>query len=341
MVCQYYVAPDKLDPKFFDPKYVFSELELESANKLNVYHPEKQKKLKVEGYPENDYTLYHKLSARDFVACENAIEMLQNASEIVIDDEAIDRHEKTSKEVRECCKDIKVLGRKDLKLLLNWWKALKETRLETKETDDAANDEDETAAAATEISLEQQEDLEDEEIEKQIAELRETEAKELKRKKKKANKERQKLRERLNLKMIHKGDEGPKLEGEDMFNLNQIQTHRQLEQVTDQTPDVVAESEADSDEEKAVRPKKVHYDKDTGHLDSKGLYYKSEEDSEESDGDAASDSEDDTGSEKSGLGDTLRILTRSTLRRSNASISRKKASLSIFYFSFTLLRHTK
>lgn len=271
-------------------------------NKLNVLHPEKQKKSKVEGYPENDYTLYHRLSAKEFIACEDAVEALQNVSEIVIDDEIIDKHEKTTKEIRECCKDIKVLGRKDLKLILNWWKALKKTQTKTNEEENKVEDEITTAPATT--SLEKEEDLEDEEIQKQIAELREAEARELKRKKKKANKERQKLNERLNLKMIHKSDEGPKLEGEDLFKLSQIQTHKQLEQVIDQIPDVVAESDVDSDEE--MKLKTICYEKNTGHLDSKDLYYKSE-DSEESDTDAASD--DDTNSEKSGLGIIHKILT--------------------------------
>lgn len=219
----------------------------------------------------------------------------------MIDDEIIDKHEKTTKEIRECCKDIKVLGRKDLKLLLNWWKALKKSQTETNEVKNII--EDEITAVPGTLNLEEQEDLEDEAIQKQISELRETEARELKRKKKKANKERQKLNERLNLKMIHKNDEGPKLEGEDLFKLNQIQTYKQLEQVTDQTPDVLAESDVDSDEE--IKPKTIHYEKDTGHLDSKGLYYKSQ-DSEESDTDA---SDDDTTSEKSGLGIVHKILT--------------------------------
>ncbi|KYN35312.1 Putative rRNA methyltransferase 3 [Trachymyrmex septentrionalis] len=292
VVCQYYIAPDKLDPKFFDPKHVFSELQIETINKLNFLYPEKQKKSKAEGYPENDYTLYHKISAKEFIACEDAVAALQNASQIVIDDEIIDKHEKTTEEIRECCKDIKVLGRKDLKLLLSWWKALKKTQTETNGEKNIIKDEI-TVTPAT-ISLEEQEDLEDEAIQKQIAELREAEARELKRKKKKANKDRQKLNERLNLKMVHKSDEGPKLERDDLFNLNQIQTYQQLEQVTNQMPDILAESDVDSDEE--VKPKTIYYEKDIGHLDSKDLYYKSE-DSEESDTDASDDE-----SEKSGLG---------------------------------------
>lgn len=290
-----------MDSKFFDPKYVFSELEINTANKINIFHPERQKKPKVEGYPENDYTLYHKLSAKEFIACEDAVEALQSASEIVIDDEAIEKHEKTTKEIKEACKDIKVLGRKDLKTLLKWWKVLKEAS-EEKKQEDGTELEGETIAAPAAVSLEEQEDLEDAEIERQIAELRETETREQKRKKKKVHKERQKLNERLNLKMVHKGDEGPKLEGDDMFKLNQIQTYQQLEQVMDQTPDVVAESEEDSDNEE-VKPKTVRYEKDAGHLDSKGLHYKLES-SEDSD----VTSDDDADSEKSGLGIILQML---------------------------------
>lgn len=122
VVCQYYVAPDKIDPKFLDPKYVFSELNIESkSNKLNVLHPEKRKK-KAEGYADNDYTLHHKLSVMDYLENPSALKALEDTSEIVIDNEEILKHEKTTKEIVECCKDIKVLGRRELKMLENWWK---------------------------------------------------------------------------------------------------------------------------------------------------------------------------------------------------------------------------
>ncbi|KAG7207264.1 hypothetical protein KM043_008939 [Ampulex compressa] len=311
VVCQYYIAPDKLDPKFLDPKYVFSELEIESSNKLNVFHPEKQKKNKAEGYPENDYTLYHKLSAKDFIAHENAVEALQNTSEIVIDDEEIANHKKTTKEIKECCKDIKVLGRKELKLILGWWKALRES-LKNAEHDavDTSKQDKNEAVEIEPRTLEEMEDEEDVEITKQIEELRVEEARELKRKKKKANKERQKLHERLNLKMVHKGDEGPTLEGEEMFSLKEIKTHRQLEEVVDQVPDVVAESE-DSDEE-CAKPKKVAYDKEKGHLDSSGLFYKTEDSEVE---DSGNESDENSDTDKSGLGLDDSDTEESTLMR--------------------------
>ncbi|XP_017758843.1 PREDICTED: pre-rRNA processing protein FTSJ3 [Eufriesea mexicana] len=297
VVCQYYIAPDKLDPKFLDPKYVFSELEIEPTNKLNVFNPEK-KKDKAEGYPENDYTLYHRLSVKDFIAHENAVEALQNVSEIVFDDETIENHEKTTKEIKECCKDIKVLGKKDLRNLINWWKLIKESLKKEEPIDTNTQNLPDEITETAPMSQEELEDLEDEQIRKQIEELRKEEARELKRKKKKTNKERQKLNERLNLKMIHKGNEGPILEEDNMFSLKDIKTHQQLENIIDQDPNVIAESDADSDPERR-KPKKVTYNKDEGQLDSSGLYYKTEDSEPESSSDA---SDDDLDSNKSGLG---------------------------------------
>lgn len=57
-------------------------MELESQNKLRVYHPEKQKKAKAEGYAENDYTLHHKLSVLEFIKLESPEEGLQGTSEV-------------------------------------------------------------------------------------------------------------------------------------------------------------------------------------------------------------------------------------------------------------------
>ncbi|XP_076749770.1 pre-rRNA 2'-O-ribose RNA methyltransferase FTSJ3 isoform X2 [Xylocopa sonorina] len=293
VVCQYYVAPDKLDPKFLDPKYVFSELEMEPANKLNVYNPV-QKKRKAEGYPDNDYTLYHQMSVKDFIAHDNVVEALQNASEIVFDDETITNHENTTKEIIECCKDIKVLGKKDLRKLMKWWNVMKESLKKEEPSAEGEQNGLNEKTEAVPMSQEELEDLEDEQIEKQIEELKGEAARELKRKKKKVNKERQKLNERLNLKMIHRGNEGPIMESDDMFTLKEIKTHQQLKNITDQNPDVVVESDVDSDTEKN-KPKKVTYNKDEGHLDSSGLYYKIEDSESEN-------SDDESTSNASGLG---------------------------------------
>jgi len=45
VVCQNYLAPDKIDPKFLDSKYVFSEVQMEpDSSGINLIHPEKVKR---------------------------------------------------------------------------------------------------------------------------------------------------------------------------------------------------------------------------------------------------------------------------------------------------------
>lgn len=42
--CQGYLAPDQIDPKFFDLKFVFKDVDLEPKRPLNLVHPEKHSK---------------------------------------------------------------------------------------------------------------------------------------------------------------------------------------------------------------------------------------------------------------------------------------------------------
>lgn len=253
--------------------------------------------------------MYHKLSVQDFISSESGVDALQNASEIILDDEKIANHERTTNEIKECCKDIKVLGRKELRLLLSWWKHMKDAV--SKENENADSKSEEIEETETPMTQEEEEDLEDAKIQEEINKIKEDELRDLKRKKKKASKERQKLNEKLNLKMVLKGDEGPVLEGDDMFTLKEIKTIDHLKSVSDQTPDILAESE--DDEEESTIPKRVKYDKETGHLDSSGLYYKDESsDPDDSDSEASD-------SDKSGLG-----LSDTEEERKKTKISKKR-----------------
>lgn len=299
VVCQAYKAPDKLDSRFLNAKYVFEELDVEPQNKISIFHPEKQKKAKPEGYPDNDYTLHHKLSVAEFIASDNVVDVLQRASEIVLDDPEVANHPLTTAEIKECCKDIKVLGRKDLRVLMNWWKALKQVSTEGKAGNEEKSTEDEVKREDKEDESDQDErDMED--LSQQVSELQEEEARTLKRKRKRTNKERKKLQDRLNLKMVLRGDEGPTLERDDMFQLQQIQSSKALENVIDNTPDILAESEPESGDELPKKRKFVTYEKDgDDRLDISGKFYKP---GDMSDPEEDRDSDDSDSIEEEGLG---------------------------------------
>lgn len=297
VVCQYYIAPNKIDPKFMDPKHVFEDLEIEPGNKLNVFHPEKTKKGKAEGYPENDATLYHTVSVLDFVKHENAIDILQTASAIIFDDEAIKSHEKTTKEIIECCKDIKVLGRKDLRQIISWWKVLHEDYMKTNQSEEPV----EELKDNVEKDKDEDSDDDDKEITKQISELEHEEQRELKRKRKQTQKARAKLNERLNLKMVIKGDDGPTVEGEDLFSLKLINSYQDMGKIMEQHPETLAES--DDDEDDRLREKYERYSKGEGKLDSSGTYYRDGSD-EELEMESGEEDEEDVNTKGLGLTDS-------------------------------------
>lgn len=216
----------------------------------------------------------------------------------MFDDPAIVNHEKTTNEIKECAKDIKVLGRKDLRNLLTWWKTLHEEYLKGLPKTEDEPEEEPVEDIKSESEDEEDADLKG--VEKEISELQEEEHREQKRKKKKVQKERKKLNERLNLKMVLKNDDGPTMEGDEMFSLKQVRSSKQMKKVMDQTPDTVAESDDESDGLKRV-PKFMRYEKGEGHLDSSGTYYK------DSDSELEMETDNDEEEIKEGLGMYINI----------------------------------
>ncbi|XP_068158799.1 LOW QUALITY PROTEIN: pre-rRNA 2'-O-ribose RNA methyltransferase FTSJ3 [Drosophila tropicalis] len=284
VVCQGYLAPDRIDPRLLDSKYVFEELDLEGKKKSSLLHPEKQKRIKAEGYTEQDIALRNDLAATEFMQAENALAALQGIGSIRIDDERIARHKKTTTEILECCKDIKVLGRKDIKGLLLWWKAIKDEFFKTEAAEEETLVVEESAPKP--LTQEEIEDMEDADLQQQIETLADEEQKDLKRKRKKTLKTKAKLHEKMNLNMVIKGDDGPVEEAEhEIFDLKGISSANELDQMLDIEPDFDVEGEP---EQQPKLPKFKKYDKDDKRMDDDANYENDDEPepSEEEDSDS-------------------------------------------------------
>jgi len=127
-VCRGFKAPKHLDPRFLDPRHAFAEVEETAVNnEARVFNPEKRKR-KREGYEEGDYTQFHEAPASEFIQTQDPIKMLGSLNKLHFRQEgngdialaALEKLSETTNEVRECCADLKVLGRKEFKLLLRW-----------------------------------------------------------------------------------------------------------------------------------------------------------------------------------------------------------------------------
>ncbi|XP_072741761.1 pre-rRNA 2'-O-ribose RNA methyltransferase FTSJ3 [Ciconia boyciana] len=212
VVCQGYQAPDKIDSKFFDPKYAFKEVEVQTKSVSELVS---KKKPKAEGYADGDVTLYHRFTLMDFLKAPNPVDFLSKANEITLGDSELENHSSTTEELRQCCKDIRVLGRKELRALLNWRtklrrflaKKLKEQakeldiNLSSGEEEEGKEEEKKENKTSPRATADEGVKEEEEEVELALAEMKAKELAELKRKKKKILKEQRKQRERVELKM--------------------------------------------------------------------------------------------------------------------------------------------
>ncbi|XP_062868610.1 pre-rRNA 2'-O-ribose RNA methyltransferase FTSJ3 [Trichomycterus rosablanca] len=260
VVCQSFQAPDKIDNKFFDPKHAFKEVEVQVKT---VRELAAVKKPKAEGYDEGDLTLYHTFSVTEFLRAENPVDFLSKANEITFDNPVLESHSATSPEIKECCTDIKVLGRKELRLLLSWRSKLRKflarkLKEEAKQLDqeislDSSDDDSDTERKSKKRSTEKKgddEEDEDEEMEKKLAELKGQEIADLKRKKKKLLKERQKQRERVELKMDLPGVSIADSGESSMFSLSTINKAKDLDKLAlgdMKAADALVDEEPDDD----------------------------------------------------------------------------------------------
>ncbi|KAF7162262.1 hypothetical protein CNMCM6106_009211 [Aspergillus hiratsukae] len=128
VVCRGFKAPKRIDPKFLDPKHVFAEVaDATPNNEARVFNPEKKKR-KREGYEEGDYTQFKEIPVTDFINTTDPIAILGTYNKLSFQQSpggdlalaTLNRLEETTDEVRTCCEDLKILGKKEFRNLLRW-----------------------------------------------------------------------------------------------------------------------------------------------------------------------------------------------------------------------------
>ncbi|KAH8174234.1 ftsJ-like methyltransferase domain-containing protein [Sarocladium implicatum] len=226
VVCRGYKAPKKIDPRFLDPKSVFAELAGATPNnEAKVFNPE-VKKRKREGYDEDDHLQYKELPASEFIQTTDPIAVLGTYNKLTFDQPrngdialtALAKLPETTGEIRNCCNDLKVLGRKDFKLLLKWRLKVREIfGFKAKETAEEAETEEVADVGDMDEELRIQEELQA---------LKDKESTKKKRERRKENEKKQREIVRMQLNMVAPMDigmeeSGPMGEGA-MFSLKSI-----------------------------------------------------------------------------------------------------------------------
>uniref|UniRef100_A0A6G1SIN9 Putative rRNA methyltransferase n=2 Tax=Aceria tosichella TaxID=561515 RepID=A0A6G1SIN9_9ACAR len=261
VVCQNYKKPDEIDPSFFDPTKLFADIsefdeDLKKRKADLLKPPSKIKKTRAHGYEDGD--VFKTVTDLEFVASQNHMDYLAQCHELKLTNSDIIQHESTTEEIKECCKDLRVLGRKDLLKLLKWRRVLRKDLIaklmqsmkvgtlteDGEPCEDGDNldsltirSDDDDIETVPELQLDDIEALEDEEKKK--------EAKRLKRKEEKRIKDYQ---QRVTYGMVNDGDVLIEEEN-DLFNLKKIAGKSQLDKLEDAEPDETVETFKDPSDE--------------------------------------------------------------------------------------------
>ncbi|PVI04755.1 hypothetical protein DM02DRAFT_651464 [Periconia macrospinosa] len=204
VVCRGFKAPKHLDPRFLDPRTVFQELSDPTPNnEAKVFKPE-LKKRKREGYEEDDWTQYKEAPVNEFIQTTDPIAMLGSYNKLSFAQPpngdvaiaTIDKLPETTLEIRNCCADLKVLGRADFKKLLRW-------RLKVREIFGFASKKqakEKEAAEAEEVA--EVEDMDEEmQIQEEMERLKDLDSKKKKKARRQENERKQKEIVRMQMNM--------------------------------------------------------------------------------------------------------------------------------------------
>ncbi|CAI7840866.1 unnamed protein product [Closterium sp. NIES-53] len=120
VVCHAFKAPARIDPRLLDAKHLFETVP-EPPKAVDVLAEPKSKRSR-EGYEEGQSVVHKRASLPDFLTTDNAVAFLGTFHEITFDlpfAQPVIDHPLTTPEIHELCQDLRILGKRDFKQLLN------------------------------------------------------------------------------------------------------------------------------------------------------------------------------------------------------------------------------
>ncbi|KAI8625362.1 rRNA methyltransferase [Xylariaceae sp. FL1651] len=252
VVCRGYKAPKHIDPRFLDPRTAFADLsEPVAKDEAKVYKPE-IKKRKRSGYEEGDYTLYKEVLASDFVESVDPIAILANTNRLIFETSspslslaALNKMPETTLEIRQYCADLKVLGRREFKILLKWRILAREAfGLPTKKTSKPVQEE-----VAEVESMDEELKLQEE-----LQAMKDKDSAKKKREKRKENEKKQREIRRLQMHMVAPMDIGIESATgqEGMFALKSLDKENVIRRVAKGRMAVLTERQQRKDQDSGI-----------------------------------------------------------------------------------------
>jgi AdoMet-dependent rRNA methyltransferase SPB1 len=251
VVCRGFKAPKRIDPKFLDPRSVFAELSDPTPNnEAKVFNPE-VKKRKRDGYEEGNWTQFKEVPASEFIQTTDPIAILGSLNRLSFEQPpngdvalaALDKLPETTQEIRNCCADLRVLGRKEFRNLLRW-------RLKVREKFGFATKKNAKDAVDEEVA--EVEPMDEElKIQEELQALSEKESSRKKRERRRENEKKQKEIVRMQLHMtapteIGLEQAGPNGEGS-MFGLKSVDKSGAVERISKGKMAILTEAGAKKD----------------------------------------------------------------------------------------------
>lgn len=237
VVCQGYKYTKKPDQQLLDPKYVFEEQEPANKPEISLQKLHKPRK-SAEGYTEGQNVLYQSSSVLDFVTSDEQMSILASVHKLEFDktSQVFYKHPLTTDEIKQHCEDIKVLGLRELKQLLKWREKMRQF------LDEAGGSEDEMIVSGNE----DEEDMNLQEVDKQVKELEKEEKSEIKRLLRHQRKQKKKSQERIEAQKETHKEIAELVSGQGKtFSLKSIENSQQLEMMNEE--ELISESEEEEE----------------------------------------------------------------------------------------------